>query len=150
MCIHIQIYAVPCISIVTLYVDKKTLYIHPSTLHDSSGFPLAQVTEASPSTSIGLFSQSNLDQILGFWWLLVWVWKTPCMTGYFFFRVVPTIRLPILLKYMCIYNMVIPLVYNITCCRALGSSDWDNCPESKRCWVTIQKQRVQVELIFTW
>ena len=54
------------------------------------------------------------------------------------------------LKYMCIYNMVIPLVYNITFCRALGSSHWDNCPESKRCWVTIQSQRVQVELIFTY
>ena len=41
-------------------------------------------------------------------------------------------------------------VYTMHPCRALGSSDWDNCPEYKRCWVTIQSQRVQVELIFTW
>ena len=40
-------------------------------------------------------------------------------------------------------------VHNASC-RALGSSDWYNCPESKRSWVNIQSHRVQVELIFTW
>ena len=100
----------------------------------------------------------NKTMSLEWFWLTIWVDAQLISTMYFWF--------PECLKTMLFFNNLrdgvkvqvyiqysdtsgVQHVYTMHPCRALGSSDWDNCPEYKRCWVTIQSQRVQVELIFT-